>query len=85
MGDLRKLPKVRANFVSLVDVGLKAMLSLERRKAAWAHLSCDDSSLLQVLDEADELHTAGLLFPSNADIEEVVAVEDVAAEEGEET
>eukprot|EP00971_Amphidinium_carterae_P217502 4317690-Amphidinium_carterae.1 len=74
MGELRKLPKVRANFVSLVDVGLKATLSLERRKAAWARLSCNDSNLPQVLDEADELHT-----------EEVVAVEDGAAEEGEET
>eukprot|EP00971_Amphidinium_carterae_P129443 2563769-Amphidinium_carterae.1 len=69
LGELGKLPKLRANFVSLVDVGLKATLSLERRKAAWARLSCDNSNLLQVLDEADELHTAGFLFPSNAETE----------------
>eukprot|EP00971_Amphidinium_carterae_P115824 2294143-Amphidinium_carterae.1 len=81
MGKLRKLPKVRADFVSLVDVGLKATRSLGRRKAAWARLSCNDSNLFQVLDEADELHTDGLLFPTNAE-QEIVAVEDGAAEDG---
>eukprot|EP00971_Amphidinium_carterae_P236187 4687396-Amphidinium_carterae.2 len=64
------------HFVSLVDVALKATLSHERRKVAWAGLSCNESNLTQVLDEADELHTAGVLFPSNAETKEVVAVED---------
>eukprot|EP00971_Amphidinium_carterae_P039250 771447-Amphidinium_carterae.1 len=74
LGELRKLPKLRANFVSLVHVGLRATFSSERRKVAWVCLYCNGSNL-QLLDEADELYTAGLLFLSNAGTEEVVAAE----------
>eukprot|EP00971_Amphidinium_carterae_P035441 697753-Amphidinium_carterae.1 len=59
MGAVKKLPKIRANFVLLVEKALQATLSPQLRQAAWARLSCDDSNLT----EADELHLFGQLFP----------------------